>query len=120
MNDYNGNRTFVQADVNYRYQPYGSISMVASYNYLDLPEPWGENSFLLIGPKVDITFTRSLFFTTFVQYNEQMDNLNINSRFQWRYSPVSDIFIVYKDNYFPEMMDSRNRAVVFKMSYWFN
>lgn len=117
---YNGNRTYFQADVNYRYQPYGSVSMVASYNYLDLPQPWGENSFWLIGPKVDLTFTRTLFFTTFVQYNEQMDNLNINSRLQWRYSPVSDIFIVYTDNYFPETMDSRNRAVVFKMSYSFN
>lgn len=117
---YNGNRTYLQGDINYRYQPYGSVSMVASYNYLDLPQPWGDNSFWLIGPKVDLTFTRTLFFTTFVQYNEQMDNLNINSRLQWRYSPVSDIFIVYTDNYFPETMDSRNRAVVFKMNYWFN
>jgi len=117
---YNGDRTFLQADFNFRYQPYGSVTMVASYNYLELPEPWGNNSFWLVGPQVDITFTPTLFFTTFVQYNEQMDNLNINSRFQWRYSPVSDIFIVYTDNYFPETMDSRNRAVVFKMSYWFN
>ena len=117
---YNGDRTFIQADFNYRYQPYGSVSMVASYNYLELPAPWGNNSFWLVGPQLDITFTPTLFFTTFVQYNEQMDNLNINSRFQWRYSPVSDIFIVYTDNYFPETMDSRNRAIVFKMSYWFN
>lgn len=117
---YNGNRTYLQTDLNYRYQPYGSLSLVASYNYLELPEPWGNNSFWLIGPKVDVTFTPTVFFTTFVQYNEQMDNLNINSRFQWRYSPVSDIFVVYTDNYFPETMDSRNRAIVFKMSYWFN
>jgi hypothetical protein len=117
---FNGNRSFVEADLNYRYQPYGSISMFASYNYLDLPEPWGNNSFWLIGPKIDVTFTTNVFFTTFIQYNEQLDNLNINSRFQWRYSPVSDIFIVYTDNYFPETMDSRNRAIVFKMNYWFN
>ncbi len=117
---FNGNRWFIEGDLNARYQPYGSISMFMSYNYLDLPEPWGQNSFWLIGPKLDVTFTNTLFFTTFVQYNEQLDNLNINSRFQWRYSPVSDIFIVYTDNYFPETMDSRNRAVVFKMSYWFN
>ncbi len=117
---FNGNRWFVEGDLNARYQPYGSISMFLSYNYLDMPEPWNQNSFWLIGPKLDITFTNTLFFTTFVQYNEQLDNININSRFQWRYSPVSDIFIVYTDNYFPETMDSRNRAVVFKMSYWFN
>ena len=117
---YNGNRTYLEADLNYRYQPYGSISMFVSYNYLDLPEPWNQNTFWLIGPKLDVTFTTSLFFTTFVQYNEQLDNLNINSRLQWRYSPVSDIFIVYTDNYFPETMAARNRAVVFKMNYWFN
>ncbi|TVQ05258.1 MAG: hydrolase [Balneolaceae bacterium] len=117
---FNGNRWFVEGDLNYRFQPYGSVSMFVSYNYLDLPAPWNQNSFWLIGPKIDITFTTNLFFTTFVQYNEQLDNLNINSRFQWRYSPVSDIFIVYTDNYFPETMDARNRAVVFKMNYWFN
>ncbi len=71
---YNGNRAYLRGDINYRYQPHGSVSMVASYNYLDLPQPWGENSFWLIGPKVDITFTRTLFFTNFVQYNEQIDN----------------------------------------------
>ncbi len=73
-----------------------------------------------MGLKFDITFTNTLFFTTFIQYNEQLDNLNINARFQWRYKPVSDIFIVYTDNYFPETMNARNWALVFKMSYWFN
>ncbi len=117
---YNGNRWFVEGDINYRYQPYGSVSLFASYNHLDLPDPWNEHSFWLVGPRFDITFTNNLFFTTFIQYNEQLDNLNINSRFQWRYSPVSDIFIVYTDNYFPETMAARNRGVVFKMNYWFN
>ncbi|MFO7923398.1 MAG: DUF5916 domain-containing protein [Bacteroidales bacterium] len=117
---FNGNRRFFEGDLNYRYQPYGSVSMFFSYNDLLLPEPWGNNSFWLVGPKFDITFTNTVFFTTFIQYNEQLDNLNINARFQWRYKPVSDIFIVYTDNYLPETMNTRNRAVVFKMSYWFN
>lgn len=117
---FNGNRRFLEGDLNYRYQPYGSISLFFSYNDLHLPDPWDENSFWLIGPKFDITFTNTLFFTTFIQYNEQLDNLNINARFQWRYKPVSDIFVVYTDNYFPETMNARNRALVFKMSYWFN
>ena len=117
---YTGNRRFFEGDLNYRYQPYGSISVFFSYNDLLLPEPWDRNSFWLVGPKFDITFTNTLFFTTFIQYNEQLDNLNINARFQWRYKPVSDIFIVYTDNYFPETMNARNRAMVFKMSYWFN
>ncbi len=117
---FNGNRRFFEGDLNYRYQPYGSISMFFSYNDLLLPGPWERNNFWLVGPKFDITFTNTLFFTTFIQYNEQLDNLNINARFQWRYKPVSDIFLVYTDNYFPETMNARNRALVFKMSYWFN
>ena len=117
---FNGNRRFVEGDINYRYQPYGSVSVFFSYNDLFLPQPWGNNSFWLIGPKFDITFTNTIFFTTFIQYNEQIDNLNINARFQWRYKPVSDLFIVYTDNYFPETMNARNRALVIKMSYWFN
>ena len=117
---FNGNRWYIKGTFNYRFQPYGYISLVYSYNKLLLPEPWNRTGFWLVGPKLDVTFTDKLFFTTYVQYNEQADNLNINARFQWRYKPVSDLFLVYTDNYFPGSMNVRNRAVVLKLSYWFN
>ena len=117
---FNGTRWFVQGDFNYRFQPYGYLSLIYSYNQLYLPQPWQHTGFWLIGPKLDVTFTDKLFFTTYVQYNKQADNLNINARFQWRYKPVSDIFLVYTDNYFPENGNVKNRAVVLKMTYWFN
>ncbi len=117
---FNGDRWYFQGTFNYRFQPYGYISLVYSYNDLTLPEPWKHTQFWLVGPKVDVTFTDKLFFTTYVQYNEQLDNLNINARFQWRYKPVSDLFLVYTDNYFPGSMNVKNRALVLKLSYWFN
>jgi len=117
---FNGNRWFIKGTFNYRFQPYGYISLVYSYNELSLPEPWNRKGFWLVGPKLDVTFTDKLFFTTYVQYNEQTDNLNINARFQWRYKPVSDLFLVYTDNYFPGNMSVKNRALVLKLSYWFN
>lgn len=117
---YNGKRWFIEGNLNYRVQPYGYISLVSSYNNLMLPSPWGHSDLWLIGTKLDVTFTDKLFFTTYVQYNEQADNININARFQWRYKPVSDFFIVYADNYFPEYMVEKNRALVLKFSYWFN
>jgi len=117
---FNGNRWYIKGTFNYRFQPYGYISLVYSYNKLLLPEPWNRTGFWLVGPKLDVTFTDKLFFTTYVQYNEQADNLNINARFQWRYKPVSDLFLVYTDNYFPGSMNVKNRAVVLKLSYWFN
>jgi hypothetical protein len=55
-----------------------------------------------------------------VQYNDQLNNTNLNIRFQWRYKPVSDLFIVYTDNYFANTREVRNRALVLKMTYWWN
>jgi hypothetical protein len=44
-------------------------------------------------------------------FNEQIDNMNINMQFQWRYQPVLDIYLVYTDNFFPGSWVSKNRAL---------
>jgi hypothetical protein len=97
-----------------------SITLSASYNHIDLPEPWNVTDFWLIGPRVDITFTNKLYLTAFMQYNNQLNNINLNTRLQWRYKPASDFFLVYTDNYFPAPISVRNRAVVLKFTYWWN
>ena len=117
---FNGNRWFVQGGLNYRFQPFGYISLIYSYNKLLLPAPWSNTGFWMAGPKLDVTLSNQLFFTTYLQYNQQADNVNINARFQWRYKPVSDLFLVFTDNYFPESRNVKNRALVLKMTYWFN
>jgi hypothetical protein len=117
---YNGTKFSFISNVGYRFRPYGSFFVSAIYNDVQLPQPYNSSSFWLIGPRVDLTFTNSLFLTTFVQYNEQADNVNINARFQWRFAPVSDLFIVYTDNYFPADFNVKNRSIVVKLSYWFN
>ncbi len=123
---YNGLRTNMQVSINYRLQPYGVFSLDANYNRIALPEPYKTADIYLIGPRVDFTLTRSVFFTTLVQYNSQYQNMSINSRFQWRFKPVSDLFIVYTDNYFysfdqpMQNFTPKNRALVVKLTYWFN
>jgi len=117
---FNGSKISLSGNLNYRFQPYGYISLIVNYNDLILPQPWERTKFWLIGPKVDMTFTENLFLTTYVQYNEQANNMNINARFQWRYKPVSDFFIVYTNNYFPVSMNQKNWALVLKVSYWLN
>ncbi|NLA47921.1 MAG: hydrolase, partial [Bacteroidales bacterium] len=96
------------------------IGMTVSYNDISLPKPYNSAKLILAGPTLDITFTDKLFFTTFVQYNNQIDNLNMNIRFQWRFAPVSDLFIVYTGNSFTEHFGNKNRGLVVKLSYWFN
>jgi len=85
-----------------------------------LPEPYASTSLFLIGPRIDLTFTKSLFLTTFIQYNDQIDNINLNTRLQWRFAPVSDFFLVYTDNYDSLNLGVKNRAVVAKVTYWLN
>jgi hypothetical protein len=115
-----GKRLSLTADIGYRFQPYVSIALSTNYNNIHLPQPWGNNSFWLIGPRVDVTFTNKLFFTTFLQYNEQLQNINLNTRLQWRYKPASDLFLVYTDNYLQAPFGVRNRAFVLKWNYWWN
>ncbi len=117
---YGGLIHYIKGEIGYRFQPFINATLNFDYTDINLPGPFEHAQNWLIGPKVDVTFTDKIFWTTFVQYNEQADNMNINSRFQWRYQPVSDIYLVYTDNYIPGSWNSRNRALVLKMTYWFN
>lgn len=116
----NGKKFSLVTDFGYRFQPYVSIALSSSYNNLSLPQPWGKINFFLIGPRIDVTFTNKLYFTTFIQYNNQQKNININARLQWRYKPASDLFVVYTDNYYSSPIFVRNRAFVIKFNYWWN
>ena len=126
---YNGSRVNLNGELNIRFVPYAALLLKADYNRIRLPQPYNSADLFLVGPRFDLTLTRKVFFTTFLQYNSQINNLNINSRFQWRFKPVSDLFIVYTDNYGTEdpfspasrfMLWQKNRALIVKLTYWFN
>lgn len=115
---YNGTLTKFEGALKYRTQPWGNFSVNFERNLVRLPENYGTAEIWLIGPRIEINFNKSMFWTTFLQYNTQSDNFNINSRFQWRYSPMSDLFLVYTDNYGVDNFGLVNRAVVLKFNYW--
>lgn len=117
---FNGNRSSIETKVLYRFQPILQFGVGVEYNKIELPFPFNDADLLLIGPRIDLTLTNKVFFTSFVQYNTQDENIGHNSRFQWRFKPVSDLFIVYTDNYYTGDYSARNRALVIKLSYWFN
>jgi hypothetical protein len=116
----NGHRLSFSGTIGYRIQPYVNIAVNGNYTDLRLPQPYGDTRFILVGPKVDVTFTNTLYFTTYVQYDDQQRNMNINTRFQWRYRPASDFFIVYGENSIPSPYQPRNRQLVIKWTYWWN
>jgi hypothetical protein len=123
-----GNQTGIESNFNYRIQPIGRISMDLFYNNIKLPAPYNSAKYWLIGPKAEISFNKSVFLNAYFQYNTQTNNTNINTRLQWRFKPVSDIFLVYTDNYFAEEISRyrvqpwtpKNKALILKMTYWLN
>lgn len=125
---FNGHRYGLQGNITYRLRPYGSVSVDYALNAFDLPHLDGTRSTFLIGPKLDWSFTKDWFLSTFVQYNSQSQNTNVNTRLQWRFAPVSDFFLVYTDNYFTGSYDAqdrflfgiKNRSIVAKVTYWLN
>jgi hypothetical protein len=119
-NFYNGTQSQYTVGIKYRAQPWGNFSVNVEHNDLIFPDPYGKDRLLLISPRIEINFSRSLFWTTFLQYNTHRDNFNINSRFQWRFQPMSDLYIVYTDNYALEFWGPKHRALAIKLNYWFN
>ena len=117
---YNGNIFSLQGTLNLRFQPKAFVSLVTNYDRITLPTPYSSADIWLISPKFEITFSKSLFWNTLIQYSNQRDNLGINTRLQWRFAPLSDLFLVYTDNYYVDRFSPRYRSVNLKFTYWLN
>lgn len=116
---YDGEQLALSGEILYRFQPVVNISVKMAYNDLAFPEPYCDVAFWNVTPRVEVFFARNLWWTTFLQYNTQADNFNVNSRLQWRFRPMSDLFVVYTDNYAVQIWGPRSRALVAKANYWF-
>jgi len=117
---FNGNRYSLETSFTLRFIPKVNIGFNAQYDHIELPQPYSRADIWLISPRVNITFNKSLFWSTLVQYSNQRDNLGINSRLQWRFAPLSDLFLVYNDNYFVNSFTPRSRSINLKFTYWLN
>ncbi|MFT5261318.1 MAG: hypothetical protein ACI8YQ_000040 [Polaribacter sp.] len=116
---YRGKRIQLDGELSYRIKQYANFGITYSHkNLYNFSEEYGAACFNLIGSKAEISFNRNLFFTTYLQYNTQTNNININSRFQWRFRPLSDLYLVYTENYLAENVEVKNRALVLKLNYW--
>ncbi len=117
---FNGKRFSLRSQMNLRIQPKAIIGLSVNYDKLTFPDPYPSADLWLISPRLEITFSKSVFWNTLIQYSNQQDNLGINSRLQWRFAPLSDLFIVYNDNYFVDGFSPRFRSINLKFTYWLN
>ena len=117
--EYKGKHLDIRGDLNYRMHRQLTFGLnFSQQNIAGLPDGYGQVKYSLVGSKIELSFTRNIFFTTFLQYNTQKDNFNINSRFNWRFHPMSDLFLVYTENYRADNLAVKDRALVLKLNYW--
>jgi len=117
---YKGNRLSFGGDLSYRLPPWATIGLSLNYDQIRLPDPHADADLWLLSPDIDITFSKTLFWSTLIQYSNQRDNLGINSRLQWRFAPLSDLYLVYNDNYYVDNFSARFRSINLKLTYWLN
>ncbi|RNC87488.1 MAG: hydrolase [Allomuricauda sp.] len=117
---FNGKSLSMAGRFSLRFQPKVELGLNVRYDHINLPQPYADNDIWLISPRATITFSKSIFWSTLVQYSNQRDNLGINSRLQWRFAPLSDLFLVYNDNYFVNTFMPRSRSINLKLTYWLN
>ena len=106
-------------NISYRLQPRLVTSLKFNYDRIDLGNGIPLTKLWLFGPKFDFSFSKSLFWSTNIQFSSQSENLGFNSRFQWRFNSLSDLYIVYNDNYFTyDQLQPRYRSLNLKLTYW--
>ncbi|MEM7298000.1 MAG: DUF5916 domain-containing protein [Bacteroidota bacterium] len=119
-NFFNGTRVNTSTGLNFRAQPWGNFGVTYNYNKVQLPGEFGQANLHLLRANAQISFSNSMFLTSALQFNSQSENYNFFTRFQWRYRPMSDFFLVYTDNYEMDGLGLKNRQIVFKATYWLN
>lgn len=115
---YNGSRFTLETEAAHRASSRVRLGTRYTLNRVHFPDEYGRATLHLVGPQVHLAFSNTLLWTTSVQYNTQTNNVNVNSRFQWRFLPMSDLFIVYNDNMDTHRLTSKRRGVTFKVTYW--
>ncbi len=129
-----GNKNEFNATVNYRIPGLGKKRLprwFLSSNFqrirIDLRDS-GLYNIDLVGLKIEHSLNTTMYLTGYWQLNAQNKLMNMNIRFQWRYRPMSDIFIVFSQNWNQynltpkeqtELWFTKGRSLAAKLVYWF-
>lgn len=115
---YHGTRSRLFVNAEYLVLPTAKFRATYEVNAIDL-KALGKRTFHLLRMTNELFFSRRLNWTTYIQYNTQLNNLNINSRLQWEYLPLSYVYLVVTDN-FDQHVHRTNWGVALKLNYRFN
>ena len=117
---YNGDIQTLGLKMAYRLRPKAMIGINIDRNNIELPAPYGNNTLTLAVLRAQYSFTKDIHWNTLAQYSSSGEFLGINSRLQWRFAPLSDVYLVYNDNYNTDGYTPTYRSITLKANYWFD
>ena len=124
---FDGTRTDIQATVGLRAT--SRVSAETIFNRSDVDLPWGNFVADLASLRLDLTLSPTVTLRSLSQYNSLTGELSNSIRFNWIYSPGSDIYIAYDEMRLDDLFylnphvrrspwgDVRNRQIAVKMTY---
>ena len=124
---FEGTRTDIQATVGFRAT--SRISAETIFNRSDVDLPWGEFVADLASLRLDLTLSPTMTVRSLSQYNSLTREFSNSIRFNWIYSPGSDIYVAYDEMRLDDLFylnphvrrspwgDVRNRQIAIKMTY---
>ena len=92
-----------------------TTSFEYAHNNINLPQ--GHFKTNLLGTRVDYSFSTSMFWNAFIQYNNDTHQWSSNVRFNLIHRPLSDFFFVYNERRNSISGDLIDRALIAKFTY---
>ncbi len=116
---YSGTMARLRSSFAYQWRPYLTAEAAYSMAHIRMPYLTAPVTHHLVRLSGQLTLTRNLYWTLTGQYNTQLANFSLYSRLQYRYHPLSDIFLIVNHN-FPLAADASGLPswVTFKVNYW--
>lgn len=111
---YNGDRTSWSGALTWRASYRLRIEGTAQRNAVSLPS--GDFTADLVGGRLRYAWSTRLFGSAYVQYNTQTRSLVTNARVNFRWAPLSDLFVVYTERRNTELDLRNERSVAVKIT----
>jgi len=115
---YGGKLDQVELSLNWRLMSF--LILEFSYENNSASIPAGSFTQELLASRVALNVSPDLNLSLFVQYDNDSESVGSYSRLRWTFAPLGDLYIVYKHNIQPELIDrwqQDQNQLILKLTY---
>jgi hypothetical protein len=102
-------------DFGLTFRPSYRFSASARWDHNDVVLPGDSFKTDLLSSRLGYSFSNNMWFNALIQYNGDDREVISNLRFNWKFKPLSDLFLVYNERRTTD--DVLERAIILKLTY---